>query len=187
MLAVMGLTIFVDLMWAVAIGMVISSLLLMKQLADLAPAKHGPLENQRAARPELIPLALPQRVVDGIHLVEMQQVLFFGNARPMQRMLATMKNVDAIVLEFHRVTFIDQSGAYAFADVLEDLKSHDTRVYISGLQAEPERVLRRLDLIPGLLSVSAVFETTAGAVERASGDHRGGVEPSFETLRAEAS
>jgi SulP family sulfate permease len=187
MLIVLTLTVFVDLMWAVAIGMVISSLLLVKQLADLSPAKHGSLDEHRDARPDLTPLMLPQQILAGVHLVEMQQVLFFGNAGPMQRMLATLKDADAIVLELHRVTYIDQSGAYAFADLLEDMKRHDTRVYVVGLQSEPELVLRQLDFIPHLVPEDAIFETTAAAVERASIDHDAGVEALFVAMRAEAS
>ncbi len=175
MLAVLALTVFVDLMWAVAIGMVISSLLLVKRLADLDPASHGPLGDHADVRPELAPLKLPTDVLTGVHLVEMRQALFFGNAGPLQRKLAELKEVDAVILEMHRVTYIDQSGAYAFAEVLRELSDHETRVYVVGLQAEPQQVLQQLGVLPDIFGSRTMFSSTAHAVEQAKQDHLAGL------------
>jgi sulfate permease, SulP family len=168
MVAVLALTVFVDLMWAVAIGMVISSLLLVKRLADVDPARHGPLEDYADTRADLLPLDLPKEALSSVHLVEMRPALFFGNAGPLQRRLAPLKNAEAVVLEMHQVTYIDQSGAYAFAEVIAELRQSDTRVYISGLQAEPGEVLTQLGFMPEMIPLDRVFADTVAAVQRAS-------------------
>ena len=170
MVSVLALTVFVDLMWAVGIGMVISSLLLVKRLADLDPADHGPLERYADTRADLLPLDLPREALSDVHLVEMRPALFFGNAGPLQRRLAGLKDVRAVVLEMHHVSYIDQSGAYAFADVVGDLQQSETRVYIAGLQSGPGEVLRQLGFIPSLIPPEGVFDHTAAAVERATSE-----------------
>ena len=51
MIVVLVLTVFVDLMTAVAVGMVMAAMILVKRLSDIDPGTHSPLKDIAAHRP----------------------------------------------------------------------------------------------------------------------------------------
>lgn len=169
MLTVLGLTVFVDLMWAVAAGMVAASLILMKRMADMDPAAHTPL-SEAASRDFGRESKVPEEVLEGVYLVEVHGSLFFGNAGSLQRKLSGLSEAEAVVVDMGRVPYVDQSGAYVFADLLEHLTEHGTRVYIAGLQAEPSDLMHRLGFLPRLCSDDHLFDVIEQAIEQAEQD-----------------
>jgi len=174
MLTVLGLTVFVDLIWAVAVGMVMASLVLVKRLADMDPAAQLPL--MEVARHDLPPLDVPEEVLRGVYLVEVKGSLFFGNAGPLQRKLTGLKDVESAVIDMKNVPYIDQSGAYALADLMKILNEHETRVYIAGLQSEPSDLMRRLNFLPELCREDRIFSEVSAAIECAARDAHNRIE-----------
>ena len=170
MIVVLGLTVFVDLMWAVAVGMVMASMILLKRLSDIDPATHSPLLDIAAHRPWIPDLEAPEEILSGIFVVEIHGSLFFGNAGPLQRKLAGAKNAEAVVLHMGDVRYVDQSGVYALSDLIEDLESHKTKVYLAEIQEEPADLLARLGVSPGLVDENRVFEKASAAIEAATAE-----------------
>ncbi len=168
MLVVLGLTVFVDLMWAVAVGMVMAAMILLKRLSDLDPATHSPLVDIAAHRPWIPPLEVPDEVLEGVFVVEVHGSLFFGNAGPLQRKLSGAKDADAIVLHMGDVPYLDQSGVYALADLADDLTAHGTRVYVAELQSEPREILGLLGVIPDKIPEERVFDSVQKAITEAT-------------------
>jgi SulP family sulfate permease len=173
MIAVFGLTVFVDLMWAVAVGMVMASMILLKRLSDIDPATHSPLVDIASSRPWIPDLEVPEEVLEGIYVVEVHGSLFFGNAGPLQRKLGGMTHARAIVLHMGDVRYLDQSGAYAIADLVIDLKKADTEIYIAELHKEPRELLAALGVAPGAIPEELMFASAEEAVRAAArGEHR---------------
>lgn len=172
MITVFGLTVFVDLMWAVAVGMVMASLILLKRLSDLDPATHSPLVDIAAHRPWIPDLEEPSEVLAGIYVVEMHGSLFFGNAGPLQRKLGGMKSAEAVVLQMKDVPYLDQSGVYALADLIEELQNTDTRVYIAELNDEPQRLLENMGVAPGTIAGDHIFVRAEDAIRAATEGER---------------
>jgi SulP family sulfate permease len=168
MLVVLGLTVLVDLMWAVAVGMVMASLVLVKRLSDMDPATHSPLLDIASHRPWVPELEVPAETLKGIYVVELHGSLFFGNAGPLQRKLGGMKKADGLVFDMTSVRYLDQSGVYALTDLVSDLAAHDTRVYLAGLHEEPRRILENLGVIPQVIPQARVLQTPAEAVAAAA-------------------
>jgi SulP family sulfate permease len=168
MLTTLLLTVFVDLMWAVAVGMVLASLILMKRLADLDPATHSPLKDIAAHRPWIPDLDdHSDQVLGDVHVVEIHGSLFFGNAGPLQRKLGGLNHAKTVVLHLGAVPFLDQSGAYALADVIEELKGTGIDVFVCSLQAEPAKVLADLGVAPGLVDQAHIIDSAEQAVRSA--------------------
>ena len=88
----------------------------------------------------------------------------------MQRRLESLTEAKAAVIDMQAVPYIDQSGAYALAELIEQLVEHETAVYIARLQPEPADLLHRLGFIPGLCREEHVFSDIGHAVRRASAD-----------------
>ncbi len=173
MIAVFGLTVFVDLMWAVAVGMVMASMILLKRLSDIDPATHSPLVDIASHRPWIPDLEVPEEVLEGIYVVEVHGSLFFGNAGPLQRKLGGMAHARAIVLHMGDVRYLDQSGAYAIADLVSDLRNADTETYIAQLHEEPRDLLAALGVAPGTIPEELIFASAEEAVRAAArGEYR---------------
>ena len=168
MLTVFGLTVFVDLMWAVGIGMVMAAMVLLKRLSDMDPATHSPLVDIAAHRPWIPDLEAPEEILEGVYVVEVHGSLFFGNAGPLQRKLAGVHHANAIVLHMGDVRYMDQSGVYALSDLVQDLKSQDTEVYVAELHEEPNDILRSLGFVPDVLPEERLYETAAEAIREAT-------------------
>jgi sulfate permease, SulP family len=168
MIAVFGLTVFVDLMWAVAVGMVMASMILLKRLSDIDPATHSPLIDIAAHRPWIPALEAPQEVLASVYLVEIHGSLFFGNAGPLQRKLGGIQNARAIVLHMGDVRYLDQSGVYALADLIEDMQGVGTEIYIAELHEEPRDLLAQLGVAPGNVPDSHIFDRAEDAVQAAA-------------------
>ena len=168
MVAVFGLTVFVDLMWAVAVGMVMASMILLKRLSDIDPATHSPLIDIAAHRPWIPALEAPQEVLSSVYLVEIHGSLFFGNAGPLQRKLGGIENARAIVLHMGDVRYLDQSGVYALADLIEDMQGVGTEIYIAELHEEPCDLLAQLGVAPGNVPASHIFDQAEEAVQAAA-------------------
>ena len=168
MVAVFGLTVFVDLMWAVAVGMVMASMILLKRLSDIDPATHSPLIDIAAHRPWIPALEAPQEVLSSVYLVEIHGSLFFGNAGPLQRKLGGIENARAIVLHMGDVRYLDQSGVYALADLIEDMQGVGTEIYIAELHEEPRDLLAQLGVAPGNVPASHIFDQAEEAVQAAA-------------------
>lgn len=172
MLTVLFVTVFYDLMWAVGIGMVMASMILLKRLSDIDPATHSPLVDIASHRPWIPALEAPEQVLRGIFVVEVHGSLFFGNAGPLQRKIegADLGNARTIVLQMKDVRYVDQSGVYVLGDLAQDLINRGIRVFIAELQREPRELLGKMGVAPGTISESNIFPTAEKAVEAAAND-----------------
>ena len=167
MLLTLFLTVFVDLMWAVGAGMGLACLILVKRLADLDPAVHSPLKDIAAHRPWIPKLDEPERVLGEVFVVELTGSLFFGNAGPLQRKLGGLQHAEAVVIHMGAVPFLDQSGAYALADIVTDLQAKDVDLFLCALQPEPAQVLLNLGVAPGKVNAAHIMVTAEEAINRA--------------------
>ncbi|MCP4500278.1 MAG: SulP family inorganic anion transporter [Deltaproteobacteria bacterium] len=165
------LTVFVDLMWAVAAGLVLSSLILSKRLADMDPAIHSPLRDIAAHRSWIPALDESEKILGDVHLVEIKGSLFFGNAGPLQRELGGLEAAEAVVVDLSAVPFLDQSGAFALSDVIKDLKKQRVDVFLCEMQEEPARVLAKLGVAPGEVDAAHIVSSVEKATEMAVSLH----------------
>ena len=168
MITVFGLTVFVDLMWAVAAGMVMASMLLLKRLSDIDSATHSPLLDIAAHRPWIPDLEEPQEVLEGIYVVEIHGSLFFGNAGPLQRKLGSMDHARAVVLHMGDMRYVDQSGVYMLADLITDVEEDGTEVFLAELHTEPEGLLASLGVAPGIVPADRIFARAEDAIKAAA-------------------
>lgn len=171
MLLTLGLTVFVDLMWAVAAGLGLACLILVKRMADLDPSSHSPLKDLAAQRWWIPKLEEPAHVLGDVYVVEVVGSLFFGNAGPLQRKLGSITSAEAVVIHMGAVPFLDQSGAYALADVAGELKKRNVDVFICKLEPQPAKVLADLAIAPGLIPGERVIQDAEEAVRQAVEAH----------------
>jgi SulP family sulfate permease len=166
MLLVLALTVFVDLIQAVAAGMILSSILFMKQMSDqggrrvtISPLrdylKEVPWDDEN----------IPANITDKIFVKHLEGPLFFGFAPAFLEMAKTLPDILVVIFRMKRVPHIDQTGLYALEEVVMDLEKRGIAVVMTGLKDQHMRMLRRINIIPGLIPERYLFETFEDCID----------------------
>jgi SulP family sulfate permease len=111
-----------------------------------------------AVTAELAASSIADILSQQVYIKDLQGPLFFGFTNHFQNMLMAIPEVKVVILRMRHVPYIDQSGLYAIEDALLYLSGKNIQVAIVGLQTEPEDMLRRIDIIPGLIPEDLLFK-----------------------------
>ncbi len=140
MATVLGLTVFVDLITAVAVGVVMAALAFVKRLADTQLDEVVTQQINTGTEEELALLASSNNKVT---LFDFTGPLSFGAAADLGHQVRerVKEHASAIVLDFERLTFIDVSAARAVETIACDAKEAGKTVYVTGMNEEVADVL----------------------------------------------
>ncbi len=140
MIMVLGLTVFVDLITAVAVGVVMAALAFVKRLAD---SQLSDLDDPNSVTTTPEELALLDSVRNKVTLFDFTGPLSFGAAADLGHQVRerVREHSSAIVLDFTRLTFIDVSASRAVETIACDAKDAGKTVYVVGLNEEVASVL----------------------------------------------
>lgn len=160
MLVVLGMTVFDDLLQAVAVGMVLASVLFMKKMSDIVEEKSFSGSVESFAREETWDdeANISEKIRKQVYIKHFDGPIFFGFASKLQEMIAALPEVTVIILRMPLVPYIDQSGIYAIEDAVITLKERGMIVLISGIQEQPKDMLSNIGLIPNLVPEAHLFE-----------------------------
>jgi SulP family sulfate permease len=134
LLSTFFLTVFVDLTFAIEIGMVLSAFLFMRNMSkasniDIA-SKHDDAEE--ADDPKAIN---KYDVPDGVEVFEINGPFFFGAAykfKESMRFIETTPKV--LIIRMRHVPVIDATGLHALEEVFKYSEKRNTRFILSGIQ-----------------------------------------------------
>jgi SulP family sulfate permease len=163
MFVVLILTVFVDLLTAVGVGMVLASLLFMKSISDVVEHKTRtdssslrdfPREKAWADEGNLI-----DEYGDHIYIKHLDGPLFFGFANRFQEMIQALPNMTIVIMRMTRVPYVDQSGLYAMEEAIMELQEQGIAVVFTGLHGQPLDMFQRINLVPGLVDERFQFNT----------------------------
>lgn len=165
MLMVLTLTVFVDLITAVGLGVFIANLYTVKRLSELQLAEVQLIngESELLSRHESQLLAQAKGRVLLYHL---NGPISFGAAKAIQRKLADSQPHDTLLLDLSQVPYIDVSTAMAIEEMILDTQIAERDVYLVGVTPLVEDVLRRMKVL-SLVEPTAIFQHRQDALERA--------------------
>ena len=164
MLIVLGMTMFIDLIQAVAVGLILSSILFMKQMSDQlgSEVKISPIkENCRQWWKENI----PDSIADKIYVKHFPGPIFFGFAPALLAMAQSLPDIRVVIFRMMNVPNIDQTGLYALEEVVLSLEKRNIAVVITGLQKQPYRMLQRINMVPGLIPENYIFDEIEDCIQ----------------------
>lgn len=157
MVIVLILTTFVDLLQAVAVGMVMASILFMKSMSDIAENKASAILIEEETGEVM---NLKEKDGDRSQQVYVQSFygpIFFGFASHFTELITKLPKVNIVVFRLEEVPYIDQSGMYAIEDAVLALEKRGIEVYFVGMPKQVEDMLRNIKLIPDLVNESELF------------------------------
>jgi SulP family sulfate permease len=167
MIIVLVLTVFVDLLQAVAIGLVLASILFMKQMGDNAEAKavSSTLDDFHDIHLKDDEKGISEDIKNQIYIQHFDGPIFFGFTSHFKKMMQELPEVSVVIFRMPNVPTIDQSGMYAIEDAILELQQKEITVIITGIQKQPKDMLKNIKLIPGLVSEENIFSNFNDAIK----------------------
>lgn len=144
MALVLGLTVFVDLITAVAVGVVLAALAFVKKMADDQLVAFSEMEPRVTTEEER---TLLDQAKGRVTLFDFGGPLSFGAAADLGHQVRerVKKKTSAIILDFSRVPFIDVSAARAVETIACDASQAGKTVYVTGMNEKVSYVLAALN------------------------------------------
>ena len=155
MLLVLVLTVFADLIVAVIVGLIIASFVLVKKVSDVAAQQT--VLTPVADEPWADELSIPEPIRSKVLIKHVEGPLFFGFANQFRNISRQAELAKLVVLRMDRISYMDQTGAYALEDAVGRLSEAGVRVLLVGLPILQVDLLERLRLIPAVVPKSDVF------------------------------
>ena len=152
------LTVFVDLVVAVNVGVMIAALLFMKRMSEsVRVQQQGDIGGEGASSVE--PLEVPVQLPPSVLVYRIDGPFFFGAAEKLESTLERVPlGVRAIVLRLGRVPFMDATGLATLLEVIERYRHRKVRVLLCGIHPDllqPLRAAGVLDAVePGDICTS---------------------------------
>jgi len=168
MLVVLALTIFVDVITAVAVGVILASLVLVKEMAELqiksirtiSDPEHETVFDDATA-------ALYRQHREELMFLHLSGPISFGAANELTRRFSIVRDYEVLIIDLLDVPHVDGSAALALEEVIGRAVDHGKHVMIVGMTFPVARLLGRLGALKRVRE-SELFESRREAVERAA-------------------
>ena len=154
-----SLTVFVDLVVAVNVGVMLAALIFMRRMS-LAVSVEAQVESTADNKLPAGPLPA------GVVVYSIEGPLFFGAAEKLERTLAHIQRpATTLILRMSQVPFMDVTGISALDQIITDFLKHDATVLLSEVRPNVLHKLERAGLVRRL-GADNLTATLALALER---------------------
>ena len=169
-------TVFVDLLTAVGIGMVIACVLFMKRASDLVEGGYSsstmtssdlhkglpsPGEaNFDKTKPWQDEGGITDEMRKHIYVQRLNGPIFFGTINKFKEVMEDVPDhAKVVIIRMKLVSFMDQSGLYAMETAIKDLQARGILVLMTIIQPQPMYMLKTLHVIPAVVPEEHTFKT----------------------------
>lgn len=138
LLATFFLTVLVDLTMAIQVGVVLSSLLFMKRMSDIADipvqVEDDDLEDY-------------SKLPDDIHTYEISGPLFFGSAKRYAQTISEIgNNCKILIIRMRYVPFVDSTAIHNLKGLIEILHASGVTIVLSGVNISVQKDFEKAGL-----------------------------------------
>lgn len=147
------ITVFIDLIKAIEIGVILAAFFFMKRMADVTEVKElsrDAAEDDDSFTPGF-DMELLRNIPKGIQVYEINGPLFFGAA---DKFLDTLMRLDhstkIIILRTRNVPSMDASALHVLRRFTKTCSTHKIRFIIAGLNEQPRVMLQKSGLIASI-------------------------------------
>ena len=151
MIVVWVLAVFVSVVAAVAVGVIMASLVLVKHMTDLqlASVELSSDENEAPGLDEIERAAFAPCAKD-VLLIHLGGPMTFGAANGLTKRLAKIADYRGVILDFTDVPHVDDSAAMALESIIERAAEEDEIVILTGLRRAVIRSFIRYGMLGSL-------------------------------------
>ena len=164
MFTVFFITVFIDLITAVGVGMVMAAFLFLKRMTDLQVASITAITEPHAEAPLTDhEAAILKEANNQILLYHIEGPLSFGAAKGMVRRLAAFKHYEALILDLSDVPMIDFTSSRAIEDMIVGAQDAKRQVFLVGTRPKVKRFLKRLKIFQ-LVEADHIYDNRLDAL-----------------------
>jgi SulP family sulfate permease len=148
-------TVSVDLVYAVLIGVLVAGFFALRQLAR-ASGVH---------RQELPGAAQPGD--ERIGLFRIEGALFFGAAERMMERVVALREVEVVIIRMSQLQILDATGAQVITDMITSLERRGITVLVKGIQPRHLGIAERVGVLRSLRHQNHLFDDLDSAAAHA--------------------
>ena len=148
-------TVAVDLIYAVAIGVAVAAVLTLRTVARSAGIRREELPGPRREGDE------------HIALLRLDGALFFGAADRVLERVGRIEDVDVVVLRMSQLQLLDATAVQVLAEMATGLERRGVTVLVKGVQERHLGLVRRAGLVAALRDPQHVFDDLGPALAHA--------------------
>ena len=149
LLLTFGLTVVFDLTVAIEVGIVLASFLFMHRMSEVVAMESNVsmLDEDRADAERPVEPDQRAQLPAGVEAFQISGPLFFAVANRLDDVLDLYPTPPRIfILRMRFVPLIDASGVAALSQMISRCRRHNTKVILSGLRAQPLRILTQMGI-----------------------------------------
>jgi SulP family sulfate permease len=168
MLVVLFLTVFVNVITAVGVGVVLASLVFVKDMAEVqvkAIRTISDPDHERLFDPETA--GRYRQLQDKLMFLHLSGLISFGAANDLVRRFTTLSGYEVLIIDLLDVPHVDGSAALALEQVIDHAVDQQRHVIIVGMTYPVARLLGRLGAL-NRVRESERLATRAEAIEAAA-------------------
>lgn len=161
LIIVLILTVFVDLLQAVAAGMIISSIIFIKQMGDITQkaSTTTSIESDEEAEYLHDRYHIDISIRPFVSIKTINGPLFFGNSEYFMQLSKKIPDaIKLLIIDMRHVPYIDQSGLYSLESIILSLEQNKVQVYLLHLQKQPHAMMKNILLIPNVVESNSLFD-----------------------------
>ncbi|MBK6666209.1 MAG: SulP family inorganic anion transporter [Saprospiraceae bacterium] len=161
LIIVLILTVFVDLLQAVAAGMIISSIIFIKQMGDITQkaSTTTSIESDEEAEYLHDRYHIDISIRPFVTIKTINGPLFFGNSEYFMQLSKKIPDaIKLLIIDMRHVPYIDQSGLYSLESIILSLEQNKVQVYLLNLQKQPHAMMKNILLIPNVVESNSLFD-----------------------------
>lgn len=168
MLLVLGLTVFVDLVTAVIVGVFLANIITIKRLSDIQLDSIRVISDQpdNFERLSARERSILRKAEGRILLYHIDGPVSYAAVKGMKKKLADCQPHEALMIDFTSVPLIDVSTAMTIENMIIDAQSAERDVYLIGMNSIVRNVFERMQILTRLPE-ELLFEEREKALEAA--------------------
>lgn len=153
------LTVFVDLTAAIQIGVVLSSLLFMKRMADIGMKTPCRVDSDILEDYSGVP--------EGISIYEISGPLFFASAKQYSGVIKEIGlKSKVLIIRMRHVPFVDSTALHNLKEMIITLQKSDVKLFLSGVDESVLDDLRKYSIV-SLIGEQNILNSFNTALKRA--------------------
>ena len=155
------LTIFINLVVAVNIGVIFAMLFFIRRMSQIVSIEEQPHTKLQSE----VPLEELERLPKNTVVYAIQGPFFFGAAEKIEHVFATTQSDPKIIIfRLKDVPFIDMTGLETFREIIKHYRDRNVSVYLCEANAIVLRKLIKIDVMP-LIQEQQIFDTLLEVIQ----------------------
>ena len=141
------LTVFLDLVWAIGVGLVLASLLFMKRMAEVTDV-HGWVytDTEKLDEDTDVDNINLKKVPEGTRVFEINGPMFFAASEKFMSVVSDTDE-DVLIVRMRSVPAMDANGILTLEKIYEKCKKDNVQLIFSHVNEQPMKVMEKAGLV----------------------------------------